>query len=351
MLYKGEHVRLLRDLPEHGVKKHIEGHVVDVLRNNENQPSTAEVCFYTGSQSITAVVPLETVELAISSGNSGCTAVFWGLEENSRLIESGVHRMLDHGFEMRQGLNVMQLNYDPSERFWRDGDRLDDATGAQAAVASSTWDGCIVAFSGRQRFELEFRLRGRRPPYVMLHQRWETYEEQRLTTPPAMTLLRILLNLYETLRAEYCAVPVASNWLIDEEWRSLLQQPYFPDLFVIPQPQVPSPLPPLYRAQRLVNGRAIMTTLPVKFSPTDGPIERTQRELRLNALRACTAIGEKAYDQMYEAHGSATGLYSDAKEAFYDAISIANELGLRDEAERLSKRLEHIKAVFRSQFS
>ena len=351
MLYKGERVRLLGDLPEHGLNKHTEGHVVDVHRNNENQPSAAEVCFYAGSQSVTAVVPLDTVELAISSGNSGCTAVFWGLEENSRLIESAVHRMLDHGFEMRQGLNVMQLNYDRSERFWRDGDRLDDATGAQAVVAGPAWDGCIVAFSGRQRFELEFRLRGRRPPYVMLHQRWETYEEQRLTTPPAMTLLRILLNLYETLRAEYCAVPVASNWLMDEEWRSLLQQPYFPDLFVIPQSQVPAELPPLYRAQRLVNGKAIMTTLPVKFSPTDGPIERTPRELRLNALRASTAIGEKAYDQMYEAHGSATGLYSDAKEAFYDAISIANELGLRDEAERLSKRLEHIKAVFRSQFT
>jgi len=114
---------------------------------------------------------------------------------------------------------------------------------------------------------------------------------------------------------------------------------------------LPESLPRLYRAQYLVNGKAILTTLPVKFSPTDDPIERTPREQRLNALRACTAIGEKAYDQMYEARGSVSGLYSDTKEAFYDAISIANELGLREEAEQLSKRLENIKAVFRSQFS
>ena len=45
------------------------------------------------------------------------------------------------------------------------------------------------------------------------------------------------------------------------------------------------------------------------------------------------------------------GAPGDAKECFYDAISLANKLGLTDEAETLSKRLAHIKAVFRSQFT
>jgi hypothetical protein len=56
---------------------------------------------------------------------------------------------------------------------------------------------------------------------------------------------------------------------------------------------------------------------------------------------------------MYEAHSSssATACYSDAKECFYDAIGLANRLGLSDEAAALSLRLDHIKAVFRSQFA
>jgi hypothetical protein len=65
------------------------------------------------------------------------------------------------------------------------------------------------------------------------------------------------------------------------------------------------------------------------------------------------ALGEKAYDDMYEAHSfrDANVCYSDAKESFYDAIRVAEELGLKDEADRLRKRLEHIKEVFRSQFA
>lgn len=69
-------------------------------------------------------------------------------------------------------------------------------------------------------------------------------------------------------------------------------------------------------------------------------------------LAHLVALGEKAYDQMYEVHdqGSATACYSDAKEAYYDAIGLARRLGLSDEVEKLEKRLEHIKAVYRSQF-
>lgn len=71
-------------------------------------------------------------------------------------------------------------------------------------------------------------------------------------------------------------------------------------------------------------------------------------------LASCERIAEQAYDDMYEkAHSpsAATGYYSDAKEAFSDAIRAARELGLEEEVKRLEERLEHVKAVFRSQFS
>ena len=69
-------------------------------------------------------------------------------------------------------------------------------------------------------------------------------------------------------------------------------------------------------------------------------------------LAHLVALGEKAYDQMYEVHDqtSAAACYSDAKEAYYDAIGLARRLGLGDELEKLEKRLEHIKAVYRRQF-
>ena len=60
--------------------------------------------------------------------------------------------------------------------------------------------------------------------------------------------------------------------------------------------------------------------------------------------------GEEAYTRMYDTR-SPSGDYSDAKEHLHAAIALANELGLKTEAERLEKRLEHIKSVFRSQFS
>jgi len=73
----------------------------------------------------------------------------------------------------------------------------------------------------------------------------------------------------------------------------------------------------------------------------------------LEQLALLKAMGEKAYDDMYEAHSptSATACYSDAKESFYDAIGLANRLGLKEESEALSARLAHIKVVFRSQFT
>ncbi len=63
------------------------------------------------------------------------------------------------------------------------------------------------------------------------------------------------------------------------------------------------------------------------------------------------AKAEKSYSDMYEAFsaGDATARYSDAKEFLYDAIGLARRLGMENEVQRLSERLAHIKAVFRSQ--
>jgi hypothetical protein len=64
-------------------------------------------------------------------------------------------------------------------------------------------------------------------------------------------------------------------------------------------------------------------------------------------------MGERAYTLMYDAFSStaAAGHYSDAKESFAEAIRFAREAGRSDDVARLEQRLEHIKAVFRSQFS
>jgi hypothetical protein len=78
-----------------------------------------------------------------------------------------------------------------------------------------------------------------------------------------------------------------------------------------------------------------------------------ERREQLAQLARLKAMGERDYDDMYEARssGDATVCYSGAKENFHDAIGLARRLGLKEEAEALTKRLEHIKAVFRSQFS
>ncbi len=69
-------------------------------------------------------------------------------------------------------------------------------------------------------------------------------------------------------------------------------------------------------------------------------------------LARLVAGGEKAYDQMYDAHEqhAADACYRDAKDYYYDAIGLAQQLGLNDEAAKLEARLAHIKAVYRHQF-
>jgi hypothetical protein len=89
----------------------------------------------------------------------------------------------------------------------------------------------------------------------------------------------------------------------------------------------------------------------MKGSPLEVGFQRSEEELMRDRLRQLNALGEKYYDQMYESRHGANGCYSSAKDAFYDAIGLANELGMKAEAEALSQKLAHIKAVFRSQFT
>ena len=58
---------------------------------------------------------------------------------------------------------------------------------------------------------------------------------------------------------------------------------------------------------------------------------------------------EEAYSEMYEAR-RAKELYEDACFAFARAIEAAQQLGLDDEVARLKRRVEHIRAVYNSQF-
>ena len=77
-----------------------------------------------------------------------------------------------------------------------------------------------------------------------------------------------------------------------------------------------------------------------------------EREAKLASLVRLKNLGEKAYDDMYEAHSFSQSSvhYSDAKEFFYDAIRLAGELGMTEEADALGKRLAHIKEGFRRFF-
>ena len=81
--------------------------------------------------------------------------------------------------------------------------------------------------------------------------------------------------------------------------------------------------------------------------------DEEELQTKLAGLRQLKEMGEKAYDDMYEAHSprDANDCYREAKDCYYEAIGLARRLGLEEEAELLSKRLAHIKDVFRSQFT
>jgi uncharacterized protein len=61
----------------------------------------------------------------------------------------------------------------------------------------------------------------------------------------------------------------------------------------------------------------------------------------------------EAYDKMYDARDStaAAGCYANSKDFLQDALALARRLNRHNTVTRLQARLDHIKAVFRSQFS
>ena len=58
---------------------------------------------------------------------------------------------------------------------------------------------------------------------------------------------------------------------------------------------------------------------------------------------------EAAYSEMYEAR-RAKEPHEDACFAFARAIEAAQRLGLKEEVARLNRRVEHVRAVYNSQF-
>jgi hypothetical protein len=62
------------------------------------------------------------------------------------------------------------------------------------------------------------------------------------------------------------------------------------------------------------------------------------------------SLGEKKYDEMYDSRSPAA-CWSDIKDYFAAAIAEAERAGLKAEVERLSARLDHIRNVYRHQFS
>ena len=350
MLYPGEDVRLRHELPDTGLVQGAVCEVVAPSQGPEDSPAV-EIKWYAAGQARTAKVPLESVEPVLSPSTEQRTAVFWALEAPSdRLIETVMRAMHDRGLALREGLNVARLHYDANERWWKRDEPFSDPSAAMIAT-SAAWDGCVVGFAGEARFHLEFRLKGRGAPALLLHERDAVYAEQARRIPAAMNLVRVLMDLREKAAAQYCAFPVADAWMMDQDWPSLLRPPYYPDFFLLPESQVLADLPQEFRTANLTHDRLMVTDLPVKFTPHESPPEPGDRELALGSLRKCKSLGEKYYDQLYETRLGATGLYSSAKESFYDAISLANRLGLKEEAETLERRLQHIKDVFRSQFT
>jgi hypothetical protein len=80
------------------------------------------------------------------------------------------------------------------------------------------------------------------------------------------------------------------------------------------------------------------------WQPPAGPMTD---EARLTWLKS---QGEAFYDRMYDSRNPDSE-FRQAKEAFEGAIALARRLGRTETAAELAARLEHVRQVFRSQFS
>ncbi len=351
MIEKYDSVRLTRELPEHQLAAGREGTVEQVVRSEDGRILGAEVRFYTQTGAIIPVLPLEVLEPVLANARHR-TAVLWELRKPlQQIVESAMGAMFARGFAMDAGLNVVRLHYISRDKWWRWGDPIRVATGGEVLAASSLWDGIAVAFSGWEGFQLEFRPAGQRPA-LFLHERDGAFLKQSRETHYAMEFLRLLLDLCAASEAEYCAFPVDTAWLVEGNWPSLLAEPLYADFLLLPPGrQLNSSDDSSFRRIQLTDGRTIVTTMPMKSSPHESPAIRSERDLKLSQLRKLKALGEKYYDQMYDARTGLSGLYADIKDSFRDAVALASELGLMEESKILGERLEHIKAVFRSQFS
>ncbi len=89
---------------------------------------------------------------------------------------------------------------------------------------------------------------------------------------------------------------------------------------------------------------------PEDAKAAEGPETRQSEQPDDPRLKELEALAEAAYEEMYDSRYP-TGCYSRAKEAFYDAIALADRLGRREDVKRLEKRLQHVKDVFRHQFT
>jgi hypothetical protein len=76
----------------------------------------------------------------------------------------------------------------------------------------------------------------------------------------------------------------------------------------------------------------------------------TEEDDALRLMAEYEAAAEKVYDEMYHTRYP-IGCYSEFKDLFAYAIGAATRAGRPEDVERLNKRLEHCKAVYRSQFS
>ena len=75
----------------------------------------------------------------------------------------------------------------------------------------------------------------------------------------------------------------------------------------------------------------------------------SSKKPELPLYRQFEALAEEAYDDMHE--GRVAGRWSDIKDFLNTAIAGAEREGLATEADRLRKRLEHIRGVVERVFS